>query len=221
MNVVDVAPVLATMISLGVGIDYALFIVSRFRTALAERPDDDKPQDNDRAEVDRAVVTAMNSSGRAVLFAGITVVIALLGMLVLGVSFIQGMAVASSLAVLLTMLASLTLLPAVLSLVGRWINTLRLPGRHPERSATLSSRWSRWAQFVQHRPWPTMLISAGLLVALVIPALSLRLGASDAGNNPTSTTNRQAYDLLAAGFGPGFNGPLALVARLPQPGTPR
>lgn len=128
MSVVNVAPVLASMMSLGVGIDYALFIVSRFRTALAERPGAD-----DRAGVDRAVVTAMNSSGRAVLFAGITVVIALLGLLVLGVSFIQGMAVASALAVLLTMLASLTLLPAVLSLVGRWIDKLRLPGRHPQR----------------------------------------------------------------------------------------
>ncbi|MGH3786967.1 MAG: MMPL family transporter [Pseudonocardiaceae bacterium] len=218
MNVVDVAPVLAAMISLGVGIDYALFIVSRFRTALAERPNDGDPKKDDRAAVDGAVVAAMNSSGRAVLFAGITVVIALLGLLVLGVSFIQGMAIASSLAVLLTMLASLTLLPAVLSLVGRRINKLRLPGRHPERDATLSSRWSQWAQFVQRRPWPIMLISAGLLVALVIPALSLRLGASDAGNNPTNTTNRQAYDLLAAGFGPGFNGPLVLVAPLPQPG---
>ncbi len=214
MNVVDVAPVLASMMSLGVGIDYALFIVSRFRAALAERPDG-----NDRAGVDRAVVTAMNSSGRAVLFAGITVVIALLGLVVLGVSFIQGMAVASALAVLLTMLASLTLLPAVLSLIGRRINKLRLPGRRLERGATLSPRWSRWAQFVQRHPWLTMLITAGLLVALVIPALSLRLGASDAGNNPTSTTNRQAYDLLAAGFGAGFNGPLVLVAQLPQPGA--
>jgi putative drug exporter of the RND superfamily len=213
LNVIDVAPVLASMMSLGVGIDYALFIVSRFRTALAERPDG-----NDRAGVDRAVVTAMNSSGRAVLFAGITVVIALLGLVVLGVSFIQGMALASALAVLLTMLASLTLLPAVLSLVGRWINKLRLPGRHLERSATRSPRWSRWAQFVQHHPWLTMVISAGLLVTLAIPAWSLRLGASDAGNNPTSSTTRQAYDLLANGFGPGFNGPLVLVAQLSPSG---
>ncbi|MGQ0774717.1 MAG: MMPL family transporter, partial [Pseudonocardiales bacterium] len=173
---------------------------------------------DDRAEVDRAVVATMNSSGRAVFFAGITVVIALLGLMVLRVPLVQGMAIASALAVLLTMLASLTLLPSVLSLVGRRVNRLRLPGRHPERNATLSARWSRWAQFVQHRPWPVLLISAGLLVLLIIPAFSLRLGASDAGNNPTSTTNRQAYDLLAAGFGAGFNGPLVLVAQLPQPG---
>jgi RND superfamily putative drug exporter len=207
MSISLVAPTLAAMISLGVGIDYALFIVSRYRAALAQG-----------SQGPDAVVTAVDTSGRAVLFAGSTVVIALLGMLLLGVSFIIGMAVAAAVGVLLTMVASLTLLPAVLALLGPRVNRLRVPGRHPERATAGSPQWVRWAGFVQRHPWLTLTVCAGLLLLLTVPALSLRLGSSDAGSDPPTTTTRRAYDLLAEGFGPGFNGPLLLVAELPSPG---
>jgi RND superfamily putative drug exporter len=207
LDIANITSVMAAMISLGVGIDYALFIVSRFRAQLAQgRP------------VEDAVVTAIDTSGRAVLFAGLTVVIALLGLLLLGIRLLQGMAVGTSVGVLFTMIAALTLLPAVLGALGHRVNKLRVPGRHPERAPAVSPFWDRWAQMVQRRPWTTFLLSGGLLVLLLVPAFSLRLGSSDAGNDPEDSTTRQAYDLLADGFGPGFNGPLLVVAELPDAG---
>jgi putative drug exporter of the RND superfamily len=199
-------PALAAMIGLGVGIDYALFIVTRFRTGL-----------RDGLSVDDAVLNTMDTSGRAVLFAGATVVIALLGMFALGVTFLYGPAVASSLAVLLTMTASLTLLPAMLSKIGRRVDRWRVPGfgrTKPEGTGF----WYRWSRLIQRRPWPAAIISAALLVVLAIPVFSIELGSADAGTDPSSSTTRRAYDLLAAGFGPGFNGPLQVVAELPRRG---
>jgi RND superfamily putative drug exporter len=204
----DFAPFLATMIGLGVGIDYALFILTRFRNGLAEGME---PRD--------ATVAAIDTAGRAVLFAGITVIIALLGMMLLGLSFLYGVAMAASLAVLFTMISALTLLPALLTIVGRRIDRLRIPGfGRGKRSVDEGSWWQRWSNRIQRRPWTAALLSGALLLALCIPALSLRLGTNDAGTEPAGKTTRQAYDLLAEGFGPGFNGPLVIAAALPEKG---
>ncbi len=204
----DFAPFLATMIGLGVGIDYALFILTRFRNGLAEGME---PRD--------ATVAAIDTAGRAVLFAGITVIIALLGMMLLGLSFLYGVAMAASLAVLFTMISALTLLPALLTIVGRRIDRLRIPGLgRGKRSVDEGSWWQRWSNRIQRRPWTAALLSGALLIALCIPALSLRLGTNDAGTEPAGKTTRQAYDLLAEGFGPGFNGPLVIAAALPEKG---
>ncbi|HEX4625108.1 MAG TPA: MMPL family transporter [Solirubrobacteraceae bacterium] len=200
-------PALAAMIGLGVGIDYALFIATRFRAGL-----------RDGLDVDDAVLNAMDTSGRAVLFAGATVVIALLGMFALGVSFLYGPAVASSLAVLLTMTASLTLMPAMLSKIGRRVDRWRVPGFGRQKPAG-TGFWYRWSRLIQRRPWPAAIVSAALLIVLAIPVFSIQLGSADAGTDPSSTTTRRAYDLLAAGFGPGFNGPLQIVAELPRQGA--
>ena len=204
-DVADWSPQLAGMIGLGVGIDYALFVVTRYRAGL-----------RDGLDVREAVITAIDTAGRAVFFAGVTVIVALLGMLLLGVTFLRGPAVASALAVLFTMIASLTLLPALLGVVGRRIDRLRFP---LGKGATGGGEgWARWARLVQRRPWPLALGATALLLVLCIPTLSLRLGSSDAGSDPAKNTTRKAYDLLAQGFGPGFNGPLQVVAQLPRAG---
>jgi RND superfamily putative drug exporter len=208
LGVPDFATQLAAMIGLGVGIDYALFIITRFR-------------ENYRAgvELQPAIDAAMDTAGRAVLFAGITVIVALLGQFALGVSFLYGLALASSLAVLMTMLAALTVLPAVLSRFGDRIGR---PGRRARARAATSEPttrpgfWARWAAFVGRHPWPAAVAGLAIMLALAAPALSLRLGNSDAGNNPASDTVRRAYDLIAEGFGPGSNGPLLIVATLPR-----
>jgi len=204
----DFATTLAAMIGLGVGIDYALFIVTRFRNGLDEG-----------LEKREAAIAAIDTAGRAVLFAGITVIIALMGMLLLGLSFLYGVALAAAIAVLFTMIAALTLLPALLSMVGKGINRLKIPGLGGKRtSLDESGFWFRWSREVQRRPVLAAAVSGGLLIALCIPTLSLRLGTNDAGTEPVSSTTRQAYDLLAEGFGPGFNGPFQLVAALPEKG---
>jgi putative drug exporter of the RND superfamily len=202
------APQLAAMIGLGVGIDYALFILSRFRSGLDGGLD---PQ--------AAAVRAIDTAGRAVLFAGLTVIISLLGMLLLGVTFLYGVAIAAALAVLMTMIASLTLLPALMTIAGTRVDRLRIPGLGKRPTGSVEgSRWYRWSSEIQRRPVAAMLLSGGLLLVLCIPALSLRLGSSDAGVDPAGSTTRKAYDFLAEGFGPGFNGPFQFVAALPRPG---
>jgi RND superfamily putative drug exporter len=202
------APVLAAMIGLGVGIDYALFILTRFRNGLDEG-----------LEPRAAAIEAIDTAGRAVLFAAITVIISLMGMLLLGISFLYGVAVAAAIAVLFTMIAALTLLPALLTWAGRRVDRLRLPGLGPRKtSIDENSWWFRWSRSIQKRPVLSALLSGGFLLILCIPVLSLRLGVNDAGTNPSGTTTREAYDLLAEGFGPGFNGPLTMVAALPGKG---
>jgi RND superfamily putative drug exporter len=205
----EFAPQLAFMIGLGVGVDYALFILTRFRNGLDEGLD---KRD--------AAIAAVDTAGRAVLFAGITVIISLMGMLLLGLPFLYGVATAAAIAVLCTMIAALTLLPALLSLVGNWVNRLRIPffGRGA-RSIDEHGWWFRWSGRIQRRPWLAALLSGGLLIVLCIPTLSLRLGTNDAGTDPAGTTTREAYDLLAEGFGPGFNGPFVLAAELPEKGN--
>ncbi len=197
---------LVLLIGLGVGVDYALFIVTRHRQGLIAG-----------MGTEDSIVNAVNTSGRAVLFAGIIVCIALLGMFALGVSFLYGLAVAAALGVAFTMVAALTLLPAFLAFIGP-----RVLSRKQKRSlATDGPRvvgagtkgfWPRWATFVQTRPVIPALVALVVVVLVALPFFSLRLGSSDQGNDPPSTTTRQAYDLLAEGFGPGFNGPLELVA---------
>ncbi len=204
----EFAPQLAAMIGLGVGIDYALFILTRFRNGLDEG-----------LESRDAAIAAVDTAGRAVLFAGVTVIIALMGMWLLGLSFLYGVAMAAALAVLMTMIAALTLLPALLTIAGRRVDRLRIPGLGRRASSTAEdTRWFRWSREIQRRPVISALLSGGLLLVLCIPTLSLRLGSNDAGTDPAGTTTREAYDLLAEGFGPGFNGPFSIVAALPGKG---
>jgi RND superfamily putative drug exporter len=195
---------LSLLIGLGVGVDYALFIVTRYRQALLRgRP------------IEEAVVDAVDTSGRAVLFAGMTVCIALLGMFALGVSFLYGVAIAASLVVACTVLASLTLLPALLGFFGARV--LRRKARRAQQAEQFTAHdespiWGRWARRLERRPALLAAAAAALMLTLAVPFLSLRIGSSDQGNDPKGTTTRKAYDLLVKGFGPGFNGPLQLVA---------
>jgi RND superfamily putative drug exporter len=160
----------------------------------------------------------MDTAGRAVLFAGITVMIALLGQFALGVTFLYGLAVASVLAVLLVMLASLTILPAALSLIGPRVGrrSRRERATAPKPGAAQRGFWRWWSRIITRHPWAGAVAGLTVMLVLAVPALSLRLGNSDAGNDPTSQTTRQAYDLIAKGFGPGSNGPLLVVAALPH-----
>ncbi|MFF0014952.1 MMPL family transporter [Streptomyces sp. NPDC005374] len=198
----DTTLTLGSLIGLGVGIDYALFIVNRHRANL-------------KAGLGTAesIAKALNTSGRAVVFAGLTVVIALLGMLTLNVGIINGMAIGAAVTVLLTVLAAITLLPALLAMIGPRVLSRR------ERSApgggtTGTGLWGRWATRIQAHPKALGLVALAVLAALALPTLSLRLGAADDGNLPTTSTNRQAYDMIADGFGPGFNGPLVLAVQV-------
>ena len=195
---------LASMIGIGVGIDYALFIVTRYRQGLQEG-----------LAPEPAVVRAIDTSGRAVVFAGTTVMISVLGLYLMGIAFVQGLAVGTSLTVALVMLASITLLPAVLGFAGYNIDKLSVPGRRTRETHSRQSLWFRWSRIVQRRPWPAFLATLAILGVLAVPMFSLRQGFSDAGGNPTSDTTRRAYDMLARGFGPGFNGPLTLAAEVP------
>jgi putative drug exporter of the RND superfamily len=207
-NTANFAIVLAAMIGLGVGVDYALFILTRFRNGLDEG-----------LEKQAAAAKAVDTAGRAVLFAGITVIISLLGMFLLGLNFLYGVAMAAALAVLFTMIAALTLLPALLAMAGAWVNRLRIPGLgRGARSIDEAGWWFRWSRRIQARPVLAALLSGGFLILLCIPTLSLRLGTNDAGTEPPGKTTRKAYDLLAEGFGPGFNGPFVMVAALPGKG---
>ena len=209
VTVPSFAPELAALVGLGVGIDYALFVVTRYRSALREGS---APPD--------AVVAAMATSGRAVVFAGSTVVLSLLGLFLLGLPFIYGAALGAIIAVLLVMTASVTLLPAALGFVGTGIDRLRVgPRHHPEQIPDgTHGFWARWSRRVQRRPWLAGGAAVAALVLLAVPFLSLRLAFTDAGTDPSSYTSRQAYDLLAQGFGPGTNGPLVMALQLPGAG---
>ncbi|MEA2185802.1 MAG: putative drug exporter of the superfamily [Solirubrobacteraceae bacterium] len=216
----DFASQLAALIGLGVGIDYALIVVTRYR---AEHERGLSRED--------ALLRAMDTAGRTVFFAALTVMIALLGLLLLGLSFLQGAALASALAVALTATAALTVLPALLSRSGGWIDRLHLslPGGRRRRSeralrrdavalAGESAAWGRWSEAVQRRPWAAIVVSLLILLGLAVPALHMRLGSSDAGLDPEGTTTRKAYDLVAQGFGAGTNGSFLLAVELPRPG---
>jgi RND superfamily putative drug exporter len=251
VTVPEFATTLGAMIGLGVGIDYALFIVTRYREGTREGL---SPED--------ATVQAMDTAGRAVLFAGLTVVISLLGMLLIGLEFIAGLGIAAATTVAVTMAASLTLLPAFLGFarerveVTRWrgliaagliavamlglglkiqplvfaaplalivllagfaIAPLKRQVNHRPPKPLRETFWYRWSHLIQAHPWRSLLAGLVLLGMLAVPVFSLRLGFSDEGNFAEDTTTRQAYDLLADGFGPGFNGPLTVAVRLDDP----
>ena len=192
----------AQMISIGVGIDYALFIVTRYREAL-------KRGHNREA----ATIEAMTTAGAAVLFAGMTVVISLLGMLIINIDFITGLAIGTSTAVAIMVAASLTFVPALLgSPIGRHLDKFSLPHRKtvPDKPVV----WVRWSEFIQRRAWFAASLGVTILVLLAIPLFSLRVGVTDEGNGKDKQTTKRAYDALAEGFGPGFNGPIFTVVDL-------
>ena len=203
MNVSNITPQLTELMVLGVGVDYALFIVTRHRRNLRRG-----------MSVQESIVTSLNTSGRAVLFAGTTVCIAILGLIALGVSFFNGMALGAAVAVTLTMAASLTLLPAFLSLLG-----LKVLPRKQRRAVhggefievQPTGFWARWSQLVAGHKVAFALAGTAVIVALAVPFLSMRLGQGDQGNDPSETTTRTGYDLIAQGFGVGYNSTLEVV----------
>src|SRR5829696_9558734 len=210
-NVIDVpdwTTAVSGLIGIGVGVDYALLVLTRFRAALGDG--------KDRHD---AVVEAVTTAGRSVIIAGATVVIAVLGLCLTGLPYMYGVAFAASLAVLVVMLASVTLLPSLLAYLGPKVDRLRLPvigRRKPKVEGGRESLAFRWSHAVQRRPWTAAIAATAVLLALAVPALGMRLGFPDAGNDPAGTMTRQAYDLNTEGFGPGANGPLVIAAELPD-----
>ncbi|MEY2425856.1 MAG: putative drug exporter of the superfamily [Actinomycetota bacterium] len=203
LDVVDWTPQLAAMIGIGVGIDYALLILNRFRLERGAG-----------REVREATLISLDTSGRAVLFAGIVVVIAMLGMCLLGISFLYGPAIGAALSVLATMVAALTLMPAILGTrIGRHIKKAKATSADEETGFA-----SRWSGFVARRPLPVAILALAVLIALALPATHMRLATSDASTYKKDDTARIAYDLLKEGFGPGFNAPLLLAVELPKAG---
>jgi RND superfamily putative drug exporter len=201
INTPDWSTSVAAMIGIGVGIDYALLIITRFRGALAAG-----------AEPRAATSEAISTAGRSALIAGGTVVISLMGLFLTGLPYMYGVALAAIASVVVVMAASVTLLPALLGFAGERINKLRIPGGgrvQTDPTVTLAGRWSR---VVQRRPLAAAVAGMAILLALAGPVLGLRLGFPDAGNDRAGTTTRQAYDLMAKGFGAGSAGPLQLVA---------
>ncbi|MGZ5351069.1 MAG: MMPL family transporter, partial [Actinomycetota bacterium] len=251
LSIPDFASTIAVMLGLGVGIDYALFIVTRYRENL-----------HNGASTEDATIVAIDTAGRAVAFAGTTVVISLLGMLLMNLSFITGLAASAATVVAVTAVASLTLLPALLGFAGervevtRWrglvaallvavglvgaaltipaltivgislaaivivaslaLAPLRREVPRRERRPLRETMPYRWSRVIQHRPWVFAIAGTLVLLVLAIPFFSLRLAFSDEGNYPQETTTRKAYDLLAEGFGPGFNGPMLLSTEIPE-----
>ncbi|TGN65384.1 MMPL family transporter [Nocardioides eburneiflavus] len=202
VDVPDWAPATAAMVGVGVGIDYALLIVTRYRTSLAAGQD---PQ--------RATSTAIATAGRAVLFAGTTVIVSMLGILLMGQPAMNGFAFTVVLAVLVTVAASLTLLPAMLGFTGHRIERLHVPFVSKHVRPYDASQWFRWSRFIQRRPWLPAIGGLAVLLALTAPFLGIRFGFPDAANDAPTSTTRQAYDLLAEGFGPGFSAPMVLTVQ--------
>ena len=216
MTLPSVAPELGALIGLGVGIDYALFIVNRHRKALRQG-----------ADLPGAITTAMNTSGRAVLFAGGTVIVALLGLLILNVGFLTGLGVGAAVTVFLTVIAAVTLLPALLATMGRRVlrkseravpGSLALAGAGaaPDAVPGRPGFWARWARLVQRQPVVAGVLAVAVLGTLAAPALAIRLGAADDSSAPAGTNARSYYDIMANAFGKGFDAQLLLVARTPD-----
>ncbi|MFJ5731554.1 MMPL family transporter [Streptomyces paradoxus] len=211
MDVSSAAPTIGAMIGLGVGIDYALFILARCRENRAAG------QDNRTA-----LSNAMGSSGAAVLFAGGTVVVAMSALALTGLGFLTSIGLSTSLVVLFAAATALTLLPALLTLLGDRIHKegrIRRFSRRRSSGRPEDTAWWRFAHHISHRPWRYLLAASAVLLALAVPALRMETGFPDAGDDATTTTHRRAYDLLAEGFGPGFNAPLLIVADLRSPGV--
>jgi len=201
ITMADFAPILASLVGLGVGIDYALFIVTRFRRAIHEGK-----------SVHESIRIALTTSGRSVLFAGIIVCISMLGLFTVGLSFLSGVGVAAAISVTISMIASLTLLPALLSIIGKNIDRLKIPFKKLHSEEEGGKGWKKWADKIQAHPVRWAVSSTLILLFICVPVTQIRLGASDSGNDAVGTTTRQAYDTLAKGFGPGFNGPITMLA---------
>jgi RND superfamily putative drug exporter len=207
-DVPNISPTLATMIGLGVGIDYALFIVTKHKLQLAEG-----------MEMDESIARACATAGGAVVFAGITVAIALCSLLVAGIPLVTTLGYTAAVAVVVSVLAATTLLPALLGVMGAHIHSLavHLGTTHPDDQEPHG--WARMARAVGRRPWPALIGSVIVLLILALPILQLRLGQSDTSAMPKSTTVRQAYDIITDGFGAGTNGPLLIAVQIPTPAT--
>ena len=204
----DTGATLATMIGLGVGIDYALFMITRHQQHLEEG-----------MRVDESIAKTVATSGSAIVFAGGTVVVALVALRVANIPLLSTLGLASAVAVLTAVLAAITFLPAVLALLGRRVNWLSLPA-FMRRKHTDGGVWGRWAGFVTRRPVLLTLVALAFLAPLIVPAPSLAFGQEDIGAAPPDTTERKAYDLITAGFGAGYNGPLQVASRLDPPASP-
>jgi RND superfamily putative drug exporter len=201
VGIADFAPTLASLVGLGVGIDYALFIVTRYRRAIHEGK-----------SVQESIRVALTTSGRSVLFAGIIVCISLLGLFTVGLSFLNGVGIAAAISVTISMIASLTLLPAILAIIGTKIDRLRIPFKKLHSDEEGGKGWVRWASKIQANPVRWAVGATLALLFICIPVTQIRLGSSDSGNDAVGTTTRRAYDTLAKGFGPGFNGPITMLA---------
>jgi RND superfamily putative drug exporter len=210
VNVPEFSTTLATMIGLGVGIDYALFLVTRYRHNLQVG-----------MEPLHAIGVASATAGQAVVFAGATVIVAILGLWISGIAFVGMMATASAVVVAVAVIAALTLLPALLGFAGRAIDRLSVHRirKSADESETRENIWGRWGREVERRPVRYFAGALVALVALAVPFFSMELGMPDDGTVPTSESRRRAYDLLAEGFGPGFNGPLLLSVEIRDPGA--
>ncbi len=200
VDIPSFAPQMASMIGLAVGIDYALFVVTRYREYLARG-----------LTIEESVGRAVSTAGQAVVFAGATVVIAILGLAVAGIPFMTAAGIATSVIVLIMVVASVTLLPAFLGLAGHWINRLGIRRNQARDGRTVGSGWQRWGEHVSTNAWPYAIGVTIFLLALTAPVLGLRLGFPDAGTLPDTRTERRAYDMVAEGFGPGINGPLVVA----------
>ncbi|WP_166345690.1 MMPL family transporter [Phytoactinopolyspora limicola] len=214
VDVPDWSSALATMLGIAVGIDYTLLMVTRYREWRAAG-----------LNPEAATVATLDTAGRAVVVAGTTVVISMFGLFVMGLSFLQGAAMVAIAAVLVVMVAAVTLFPALLGYLGAHVDRLRLPlgDRRPVYVApgghvAPSPGWARWSRFVARRRIPAVVLAVAALLALAAPFLGARFGFPDAGNHAHDTSTRQAYDMVTDGFGAGANGPLLLVADL-QPGS--
>jgi RND superfamily putative drug exporter len=203
----DFAPAVAGLIGIGVGIDYALLVLTRFRTALIGG-----------ADVREAIVEAVTTAGRSVIVAGGTVVVSILGLAFTGVSFLYGVALSASLAVAVVVAASVTLLPATLAFAGRRVDRLHIPGLGRSLKTGGGTLATRWSHVIQRHAVIAAVAGSVVLIALAAPVLGIRWGFPDEGNSPSGSTTREAYELVTRGFGPGANGALVLAAELPDDG---
>ncbi len=208
VDLASFTPQFAGMIGIGVGIDYSLLVVTRFREGLAQG-----------VSVEDAIAKASTTAGRSVAFAGTTVVIALLGLWAMGLPFIAYVATAAALVVALSVVVAVVVLPAILRLAGPRIDKWRLPGLAAVSYDSETGFGYRLSRIVQRAPLASLAVSLGILLALASPVLGMRLGASDAGNSPKSFTSRRAYDLISEGFGPGYNGRILVALRIDDPGA--
>jgi len=202
------SPQFAAMIGLGVGIDYSLLVVTRFREGL-----------HTGHNVEDSIAIAVGTAGRSVIFAGVVVAIAFLGLFTMGLPFVTALGAAGAIVVGASVLVAITLLPALLSLAGTRVDSLRVPLLHSTEGVDERSGWFKFSKAIQRHPVPYLVGGAALLLLMAIPLFSMHVGSSDNGNNPTSTHSRRAYDLLKEGFGPGFNGPLAIVGDFSKGGA--